>query len=187
MPPDYKSLPPDLPVPTDDGSAAHLTGMTLPALSLPATDGSVTDLGALARGTLVVYVYPGTGVPGRALPEGWDATPGARGCTPQSCAFRDHAAELAGMGAEVRGLSAQPIDEQAELVAREHLPYPLVNDSGFLLAREIGLPTFELGDRRYYRRLTLVATAGRIEKVFYPIFPPQDNAAAVVAWLRGRG
>jgi peroxiredoxin len=187
MPPDYSSLPPDLPVPADDGAADRLTGMALPELSLPATDGSVVDLGARARGTLVVYVYPGTGVPGRALPAGWDATPGARGCTPQSCAFRDHAAELSGLGAEVVGLSAQPLAEQAELAQREHLPYPLLHDGDFALEQELGLPTFALAGRRYYRRLTFVATAARIAKVFYPVFPPQDNAAAVAAWLRERG
>ena len=186
MPSDYSGLPADLPVPVDDGAAGHLAGTSLPAVSLQATGGVTIDLDVPASGALVVYVYPATGVPGRALPDGWDATPGARGCTPQSCAFRDRHADLVDLGAAIVGLSAQPIAEQEEFAAREHLPYPLLNDSAFALEREIGVPTFELGGRRYYRRLTLVAVAGRIEKVFYPVFPPQENAAEVAAWLRGR-
>lgn len=184
--PDYSHLPPDLPAPDDDGAADHLSGLRLPALSLPATDGSTVDIGAATASPVVVYVYPGTGVPGRELPTGWDMAPGARGCTPQSCAFRDRHADLVDLGATVFGLSAQPIGEQEEFAVREHLPYPLANDSDFMLEHEIGLPTFELGGRRYYRRLTFVAVGGQIEKVFYPVFPPQENAADVAAWLRGR-
>lgn len=138
-----------------------------------------------AQGTLVVYDYPKTGVPGQLLPSGWDRIPGARGCTPQSCAFRDSAQELAGLGGTVFGLSAQSLDEQREFAAREHIPYPLLNDSEFRLAEELGLPTFKAEDgSRYYRRLTFVARGGRVAKVFYPVFPPQDNAADVIAWLR---
>lgn len=181
LPPD---LPPDLPVPVDDGAADHLAGATVPALSLPATDGSTADLADLASAVLVVYAYPQTGVPGRPIPAGWDDIPGARGCTPQSCAFRDSSTELDALGAAVVGVSAQPLDEQRDFAAREHIPYPLLNDSGFALARELGLPTFELEGRSYYRRLTFVAHAGRIAKVFYPVFPPQRNAADVTAWLR---
>jgi peroxiredoxin/RimJ/RimL family protein N-acetyltransferase len=183
---DLHALPADLPVPADDGAARHLLGMRVPASALPTTTGEPIDLAAAATaaGTLVLYVYPATGVPGRPLPDGWDAIPGARGCTPQSCAFRDHARELAELGASVVGLSAQPLEEQRAFAAREHLPFPLVNDSAFTLAEELDLPTFEAAGQRYYRRLTLVAHAGRIAKVFYPVFPPQENAAQVIAWLR---
>jgi peroxiredoxin len=180
-------LPDDLPVPEDDGAADHLAGAVLPSVALDATVGERVDLGAVAAGTLVVYVYPKTGVPGQALPAGWDRIPGARGCTPQSCAFRDSAAELAELGATVFGLSAQPIAEQREFAEREHLAHPLLNDSAFRLAEGLRLPTFETGGARYYRRLTVVARAGRIRKVFYPVFPPQDNAGEVIAWLRDRG
>jgi peroxiredoxin len=181
---DFRWLPADLTVPVDDGAADHLGGAAVPSVSLPATDGGVVDLAAAARSTLALYVYPRTGVPGQPLPAGWDAIPGARGCTPQSCAFRDAAAELAGLGAAVLGLSSQPLAEQRDFASREHIPYPLLSDAGFELGRALGLPTFEAEGGRYYRRITLVARAGRIEKVFYPVFPPQRNAADVIAWLR---
>lgn len=182
--PGFHSLPADLPVPVDDGAADHLPGAALPALSLPATDGRDIDLAAAAQQTLVLYVYPRTGVPGEPLPAGWDRIPGARGCTPQSCAFRDAAAELAGLGAAVLGLSSQPPAEQREFAAREHIPYPLLSDTGFELGGALGLPTFEADGGRYYRRITLVARARRVAKAFYPVFPPQDNAADAIAWLR---
>ncbi len=186
---DRHALPPDLPVPVNDGAADHLLGAVVPVVLLKATDGGEVDLAAEAAGEgfLVVYVYPRTGVPGQPLPAGWDRIPGARGCTPQSCAFRDGAGELRELGAVVYGLSAQPIEEQLEFAAREHLPYPLLNDSGFRLADDLGLPTFEADGARHYRRLTFVAHRGRIVKVFYPVFPPQDNAADVIAWLRLSG
>jgi peroxiredoxin len=180
-------VPDDLPVPEDDGAADGLPGSALPAVVLEATVGGAVDLATVGEGgLLVVYVYPKTGVPGETLPSGWDRIPGARGCTPQSCAFRDSAAELRGLGASVFGMSAQPLAEQRQFAEREGIPYPLLNDSSFRLAAELGLPTFETAQTRYYRRLTFVASAGRIEKVFYPVFPPQDNAADVVAWLRVR-
>lgn len=187
--PNLHALPPDLPLPEDDGAADRLPGAQVPSIVLPATDGERVDLAAAAAGDgfLVVYVYPQTGVPGRPLPSDWDSIPGARGCTPQSCAFRDSVGELAELGATVFGLSAQPLAEQREFAAREHLPYPLLNDSGFRLAGELGLPTFEVHSVRYYRRLTFVAGRGRIAKVFYPVFPPQDNAGDVIAWLRSVG
>jgi peroxiredoxin/RimJ/RimL family protein N-acetyltransferase len=183
---DLHAMPAEIPVPVDDGAARHLPGMRLPASALPATTGEPIDLAAAAAadGTLVVYVYPATGVPGRPPPDGWDAIPGARGCTPQSCAFRDRARELAQLGASVLGLSAQPLEEQRAFAERERLPFPLVNDSGFTLADALGLPTFEAAGRRWYRRLTLVAERGRIVEAFYPVFPPQENAAQVLAWLR---
>jgi peroxiredoxin len=187
-PVNLRQLPDDLPVPEDDGASDHLPEAVLPSVALPATAGSPVDLAAIANeNALVVYVYPQTGVPGRPVPEGWDRIPGARGCTPQSCAFRDSVDELAGLGATIFGLSAQPLEEQSDFAEREHLPYPLLNDSEFRLAERLRLPTFEADGVRYYRRLTLIAEAGRISKVFYPVFPPQDNAADVIAWLRSRG
>jgi peroxiredoxin len=160
-------------VPEDDGAADHLPGMRL--------DG--TPLAGLTEGTLVAFVYPRTGTPGQPLIPGWDDIPGARGCTPQSCAFRDLHGELAELGATVVGVSAMDPDEQAAFAERERLPYPLVNDQELRLANELGLPTFEAGGMTLYKRITLVARAGEIVKVFYPVFPPDRNAADVVAWL----
>lgn len=180
---DFQALPPDLPVPKDDGAADHLTGSLVPSVALLATTGEPVDLAAAAQGTTVVYVYPMTGAPDRPIPDGWDRIPGARGCTPQSCAFRDSASELSALGATVFGLSAQGLPGQIEFAAREHIPYPLLNDSEFRLAADLDLPTFEVEDKRYYRRLTFIARAGRIVKTFYPVFTPQDNARDVVAWL----
>lgn len=186
--PNPHELPGNLPVPRDDGAADRLPGAALPPVVLEATGGKPVDLAAASdRGFLVLYVYPRTGVPGEPMPRGWDRIPGARGCTPQSCAFRDSAAELADLGVSVLGLSAQPLEEQVEFAKREHLPYPLLNDSEFRLAATLRLPTFEADGARYYRRLTLIARNGRIEKVFYPVLPPQDNAADVIAWIRTHG
>jgi peroxiredoxin len=186
--PDYGTLPPDLPVPLDDGAADHLSGRVLPELALPSTLGGEVDLAAAARGagTLVLYVYPRTGTPGQPSPDGWDAIPGARGCTPQSCAFRDHHAELRALGADVLGLSAQPVAEQAAFAAREHLPFALLSDPELRLAAALALPTFEAAGMQLYKRLTLVAVGGAVEKAFYPVFPPDRNAADVLAWLRER-
>jgi peroxiredoxin len=181
---DFRSLPPDLPVPVDDGAADGLEGRELPEVELSSTAGPAVGLREAAADTLVLYVYPATGTPGVAMPEGWDDIPGARGCTPQNCAFRDHAAELTELGARVHGLSAQPLEEQREFAERESMSYPLLNDAELLLARALGLPTFEVEGRRLYKRLTLVARAGRVEKVFYPVFPPGADAGQVVTWLR---
>lgn len=178
------SLPEGLPVPADDGAAAHLVGAAIPSLKLATSSGELVDLSAVAAASIVLYVYPRTGVPGQPLPSGWDQIPGARGCTPQSCAFRDSAAELADLGTSVFGLSSQDLEEQSQFAGREQIPYPLINDGKFALASELGLPTFEAGGARHYRRLTLIAREGRIVKVFYPVFPPQQNAADVIAWLR---
>jgi peroxiredoxin len=183
---DYTALPPDLPIPEDDGAADHLLGLAVPALALPSTLGGTADLAALARGRLVAYVYPRTGTPGQPLLPGWDDIPGARGCTPQSCAYRDALAEFSGLGASVIGVSAQTSAEQAEFAAREHIPFPLLGDSGLSLASALGLPTFEAVGMTLYRRLTLVAEAGRIVRAFYPVFPPDRNAAEVLAWLATR-
>jgi len=178
-------LPADLPVPVDDGACDHLVGSALPALVLDSSQG-VVDLGELGAGLGVLYVYPRTGVPGRPVPAGWDAIPGARGCTPQSCAFRDHAAELGAFGARVAGLSAQGLDEQIELATREHMPFPVVADPELKLGEALGLPTFEFEGATLYRRVTLVVAGRTVEHVFYPVFPPDANAADVVAYLRER-
>jgi len=181
---DYSQLPADLPVPEDDGAADHLLGMPVPELALPSTQGSPIDLAELAQGRLVAYVYPRTGKPGQALPAGWDDIPGARGCTPQSCAYRDSLAEFSSLEASVIGISAQGPEEQREFSEREHIPFPLLSDSGLQLAERLGLPTFEVEGITLYKRLTVVAEAGDIVKAFYPVFPPDRNAAEVLAWLR---
>lgn len=183
---DFNDLPSNLPVPLDDGAADHLVGRELPALALPSTLGGTLDVAETARtaGILVLYVYPRTGTPGQPSPDGWDAIPGARGCTPQSCAFRDHAGELAALGAVVAGLSAQSTFEQQEFAAREHIPFALLSDPRLELAVALSLPTFEVGPMRLYKRITLIAERGAIVKVFYPVFPPDRNAADVAAWLR---
>jgi len=184
---DYRSLPRDLPAPEDDGAADHLTGLAVPSVRLASTLGGEVDLAAAAAGPgrLVVYVYPRTGKPGEPLIEGWDEIPGARGCTPQNAAFRDHVTDFAALGATLLGVSAQSPEDQAEFAAREGIPYPLLSDEGLELARALKLPTFEAGGLTLYRRITLVACAGTIEHVFYPVFPPDQNAADVLGWLAG--
>jgi peroxiredoxin len=176
-------LPPNLPAPEDDGAADHLPGRLVPPLYLETTEGDL-NLAAAAADLLVLYVYPRTGRPGVEPPAGWDETPGARGCTPQSCGFRDHAAELGDLGATVVGLSAQTLDDQFEASERLGLPHAVAADPGLRLADALRLPTFEFQGERLYKRLTLVAAEGRIVKVFYPVFPPDENADEVVAWLR---
>jgi peroxiredoxin len=183
---DYTSLPPGLPVPQDDGAADQLPGLALPPLELPSTSGGSVDLAALAAERLVAYVYPRTGTPGQASPAGWDDIPGARGCTPQSCAYRDSLTEFERLGATLVGVSAQSPAEQREFAEREHIPFALLSDAGLRLAAELGLPTFEVEGMTLYRRLTLIAEAGRIVKAFYPVFPPDRDAAEVLAWLAAR-
>jgi peroxiredoxin len=176
---DLHTLPPGLPVPEDDGAADHLTGMTLPTLTLNSSQGPV-DVSSFE----VLYVYPRSGKPGEPSLPGWDAIPGARGCTPQSCAFRDHAAELAELGARVAGLSVQLLEDQVEFAERNHMPYPVIADPELRLRDKLGLPTFEVAGHTLYKRLALVSQAGQIVRVFYPVFPPNRNAADVIAWLR---
>jgi len=178
-------LPADLPVPVDDGACDHLPGMRLPSLALPATDGTMIDLSSLS-GRSIVYVYPRTGRPEQPLPPGWDQIPGARGCTPQSCAYRDLAAELAALGARIFGLSTQDTAYQQEAVERLHLPFPLLSDERLALTTALSLPTFEVDGMILIKRLTLIIDDGAIETVFYPVFPPDADAANVVAWLRER-
>jgi peroxiredoxin len=182
-----RELPPDLPRPEADGAAAGIEGRRVPTLRLASAVGGEVDLAAEAEGTLVVYVYPRTGTPGEPLPPGWLETPGAFGCTAENCGFRDHAGRLADLDASVLGLSSQPIAEQREFAAREEMPYPLLNDSSLELASALGLPTFKVAGMRLYRRLTFVARGGMIEKVFYPVFPPDEHASEVVAWLARHG
>jgi peroxiredoxin len=175
-------LPTDLPMPADDGACDHLTGMPLPAVSLTSTAGRVVDLASFG-GRTVVYCYPRTGRPDQKPPPGWNAIPGARGCTPQSCGFRDHYQELQRLGARVFGLSTQDTAYQREAVERLHLPFELLSDAALTLARALRLPTFEVEGMTLIKRLTLIVGGGRIEKVFYPVFPPDKNAAEVIAWL----
>ena len=180
---DPYSLPPDLPVPEDDGAADHLAGLVVPPVTLESTRGPL-DLAELCAERAVVYVYPRTGKPGVPSPEGWDAFPGARGCTPQSCGFRDHAVELAELDARVAGVSAQTLADQVEFAERNHMPFPVAADPELQLRGALRLPTFEIAGMTLYKRLAFVAERGRIAKVFYPVFPPNRNATDVLDWLR---
>jgi peroxiredoxin len=186
---DLHTLPDDLPAPTDDGGCDHLAGMVLPSIPLNSTDGQQIDLAGLP-GRTVVYIYPRTGRPDHPGSAAWDAIPGARGCTPQSCGFRDHHAELRSLGASaIFGLSTQTTDYQREAVARLHLPFPLLSDSSLLFTRTLRLPTFEFEPYRdesstHLKRMALVIRGGRVEKVFYPVFPPDRNAEEVMEWLK---
>jgi len=185
---DLYTVPADLPVPTDDGACDHLAGKVLPSIPLASTEGEQIDLAALP-GRTVVYIYPRTGRPEQPGSAAWDAIPGARGCTPQSCGFRDHYAELRSLGASaLYGLSTQTTDYQREVVERLHLPFPLLSDSALVFTRTLRLPTFEFEPYRdesptHLKRMALVIRDGRIEKVFYPVFPPDRNAADVMEWL----
>jgi peroxiredoxin len=180
---DVYELPEGIPVPTDDGASDHLPGMQLPSVALMSTTGKLVDLSSLP-GKTVVYCYPMTGRPDRDLPQGWDEIPGARGCTPQSCAFRDHHEELRRLGSRVFGLSAQSTGYQREAVERLHLPFELLSDEELAFAEALGLPTFEAEGMILLKRLTLIINDGRIEMVFYPVFPPGKNPEDVLAWLR---
>ena len=177
-------LPVDLPAPQDDGAARHLTGMRLPDVALPATGGAPVDLSKL-KGRTVVYIYPRTGRPGQALPTGWDAIPGARGCTPQSCGFRDHFADLKRLGvAALYGLSTQDTAYQREAAERLHLPFPILSDADLKLTRALNLPTFSVDGMILIKRMAWVIDDGVISHVFYPVFPPDQSAATVIAWLQ---
>lgn len=183
---DLYSVPPGLPVPTDDGACDHLPGQLVPPVLLPATDGNLVRLDAAATPWTVVYAYPRTGVPDQNSPPGWNLIPGARGCTPQNCAFRDHHAELRSLGATVYGLSTQPTAYQQEMAARLHLPFPVLSDAALELTRALDLPVFEYAGATLLRRFSLILRDGRIEHVIYPVFPSHVDAPAVVAWLSAR-
>lgn len=198
---DYSSpytLPPDLPVPVDDGACDHLAGAALPiGLALPATDGSMVDLSVWTVSPTVLFFYPRTGVPGEPPNLGyngeeWDAIPGARGCTPQSCGFRDLYGELRALGVRVFGVSTQTTAFQREFKARNRLPFELLSDAELNLTRAMRLPTFVFpvesgGPNTLIKRMALYAEGGVIRKVWYPVFPPDRNAAEVLAWLKGGG
>jgi peroxiredoxin len=175
---DVYTLPADLPVPDDDGAADHLVGMALPSLVLESSQGPVD-----VRNFDVIYIYPRSGRPGVPPLPGWDETPGARGCTPQSCAFRDLYPDL---GVPVAGLSAQTLDDQLEFAERNRMPFPVIADPDRRLGAALSLPIFEIAGQTLYKRLTLVAKKGQIERVFYPVFPPDRNAGDVLAYLRSR-
>ena len=181
--PDWSTIP----APVDDGATDHLLGAHIPLLELPSTDGGDVALASLS-GRTVVYAYPRTGRPGVPNPEGWDLIPGARGCTPQACSFRDQYAELRALGvANLFGISTQSPDYQREAAERLHLPFPLLSDEGLRLTNAIGLPTFDVAGMTLLMRFTLVLDDGRVSHVFYPVFPPDQSAAEVIAWLRVQG
>jgi peroxiredoxin len=172
-----------IPAPQDDGGANHLPGLSLPSVSLVSTKGELVDLARL-QGKSVIYAYPMTGRPEKPLPDGWDLIPGARGCTPQSCAFRDHASELADLGVRnLFGLSTQDTEYQREAADRLHLPFPLLSDSDLLLTKALELPTLQVEHMTLIRRLTMIIDDAVITKVFYPVFPPDQNVELVIDWL----
>lgn len=181
----YTSLPDNLPEPEDDGAAGYLQGERIPELTLATSNNATVDLSALGAGRTIIYIYPLTGRPGQDLPDGWDAIPGARGCSTEACDFRDHHAELHRAGAtRVYGMSSQSVEYQAEVVERLHLPFTMISDPTFSVADALGLPSFPApGHNRLYARLTLVIRDSVIEHVFHPIFPPNAHAQQVLDWL----
>jgi peroxiredoxin len=181
--PDWSAIP----APLDDGATRHLVGAKLASVPLRATNGSMVDLSTLP-GRTVVYAYPRTGKPGVENPPGWDMIPGARGCTPQSCSFRDHFAELKGLGVtNLFGLSAQDPAYQQEAAERLHLPFAILSDEHLALSRAMKLPTFQTSGMTLFKRFTLVIDDGVVKHAFYPVFPPDRSAADVVEWLSRKG
>jgi len=185
-------LPPNLPPPADDGACDHLPGSRVPSIRLASTGGGMVDLAEVAQRSTVFFFYPRTGEPGKAAGPGWDAIPGARGCTPQSCGFRDLHREFTKLGVSVFGVSTQETDYQREFVTRNHVPFELLSDRDLLLTRALRLPTFEYpveggGPTTLIKRMAWFVERGSIEKVWYPVFPPDRNAEMVLAWLRERG
>jgi peroxiredoxin len=175
-----------IPAPEDDGAADHLTGVKVPDVALASTDGGAVSLADVA-GRVVIYIYPMTGQPNGVLPDGWDGIPGARGCTPQSCSFRDHFGELQALGVgHVFGLSTQDTDYQREMATRLHLPFPVLSDADGALTAALNLPVMQVEGRKLLKRMAWVIEGGVIVKTFYPVFPPDQNADDVLAWLRGR-
>lgn len=183
---DIHRLPEGLPIPVDDGACAHLPGRALPSISLASTSGMPVDLAGI-EGGCVVFAYPRTGRPGqRPLVDDWDAIPGARGCTPQTCGFRDRFAQLRQLGVMVYGLSTQDSGYQQEMANRLSLPFPVLSDNELRLASSLSLPTFRVAGQTLLKRLAWYAEDGVIKKVFYPVFPPDENAAVVLSWLAGQ-
>src|SRR5438445_3043244 len=177
-------LPINLPEPLDDGAAKHLPGMAMPRVSLPSTAGSFVDVSKLTAPTTVFYCYPMTGVPGKPLPEGWDLIPGARGCTPQTCGFRGRHQQLTELNTRVYGVSTQSTEYQREMVRRLNVPFEILSDCEFKLCDALRLPTLEVNKVRLMKRITLIVRVGRIVHVFYPVFPPDKSAEAVLDWLK---
>ncbi|HEY7290752.1 MAG TPA: peroxiredoxin [Vicinamibacterales bacterium] len=177
-------LPKNLPRPKDDGGARHLPGMALPDIALPSTSNHLVNLSKSTAPRTVVYIYPMTGRPDRQLPQGWDDIPGARGCTPETCGFRDHHKDLAKLHTDVFGLSVQDTPYQQEMVKRLEVPFEVLSDEHMAFARALRLPTFTVEGMTLLKRLTLVASAGKIQHVFYPVFPPDTHAQAVIDWLK---
>ncbi|MCY4101583.1 MAG: peroxiredoxin [Rhodobacteraceae bacterium] len=172
-----------LPKPSHDGAVTHLSGMVMPNVELPSTDNEMVNLGKI-RGWSVLFFYPMTGQPGTPLPDGWDEIPGARGCTPQTCAFRDLAKELTAKGVRaVHGISTQTTEYQVEAVKRLHLPFPLLSDTDLILTKRLQLPTFRVNDMVLIKRLTLVLNNSEVKRLFYPVFPPDQNPAEVLKFL----
>jgi peroxiredoxin len=177
-------LPPNLPRPTDDGAARHLQGMAIPDLELPSTSNRLVNLSKVSAPRIIVYCYPRTGQPDKPSPPGWDDIPGARGCTPETCGFRDHHKDLSRLGTEVFGLSTQDTPYQQEMVKRLNVPFEVLSDERMTLTRALRLPTFSVAGMTLLKRLTLVIGDGKIEHVFYPVFPPDTHAEEVIAWLK---
>jgi peroxiredoxin len=175
-------IPENIPIPMDDGACDHLVGIKIPSVPLLATNGEMVEL-TNCVGRTVVYCYPRTGKPDQELPQGWNEIAGARGCTPQSCAFRDHHQALEALKVKVFGLSTQTTDYQREAVERLHLPFALLSDEKLEFTNSLRLPTFEVESMKLIKRLTLIINNGTIEKVFYPVFLPDKNAEEATAWL----
>lgn len=182
--PNLNELPPNLPVPKDDGAARHLKGMAMPDLELMSTSNRRVNLSKISAPRFIVYAYPRTGEPGKPSPPGWDDIPGARGCTPETCGFRDHHKDLAKLHADVFGLSTQDTPYQQEMVKRLEVPFEVLSDEHLALTKALGLPTFTVAGMTLLKRLTLVVRNNRIEQVFYPVFPPDKHAEEVIAWLK---
>jgi peroxiredoxin len=191
MTPDLHHLPPNLPAPVDDGGCDHLPGAQVPSVRLPSTAGRWVDLAEIAERPAVLFFYPRTGEPGRAAGPEWDAIPGARGCTPQSCGFRDLHREFTALGVTVYGVSTQETGYQREFVERNHVPFEILSDRDLALTHALRLPTFEYpiaggGPTTLIRRMAWYVERGRIERMWYPVFPPDRNAETVLGWLRER-
>ena len=176
-------LPIDLPIPKDDGAAKHLEGSRFPNIQLKSTDANLVDMGSL-DGWHAIYIYPMTGQPNVPLPDGWDSIPGARGCTPQSCSFRDYFDELDALNVKVYGISTQTTEYQLEAKRRLHLPFELLSDSQLQLKNTLNLPAFSVAKLELYKRLTMIINNDQIVKIFYPVFPPDKNAEEVIEWLK---